>query len=81
MDAITSHRQAFKWAAELLEMTMADVTAEQACWRPPGIANPLGATYAHALCDLDGSSHAEFGIRNSECHLQPATCNLPPATL
>ncbi len=37
----------------LLEATMADVTPEQAQWTPPGIANPLGATYAHLVCSED----------------------------
>ncbi len=53
MDVIASHRQALKWATELLEMTMADVTEAQLNWQPPGTANPLGATYAHAVCGID----------------------------
>lgn len=53
MNAIDSLRDAFNWAAELLEMTTADVTEVQARWTPPGIANPLGATYAHAVCAAD----------------------------
>lgn len=53
MSLIESHRVALKWAYELLEMVMADVNQEQADWIPPGRANPLGATYAHALCELD----------------------------
>ena len=40
-------------AHEVLEGTMADVTAEQAHWTPPGVANPLGATYAHILTTED----------------------------
>ena len=32
---------------------MADVSEEQANWAPPGIANPLGATYAHAVSAED----------------------------
>ena len=54
MNTINSHREALKWAVELLEMVMADVTDEQAHWLPPGLANPLGATYVHAVCALDG---------------------------
>lgn len=53
MNGIDVHREAVGWASELLEMTVADVTGEQACWMPPGIANPLGATYAHAVCSVD----------------------------
>ena len=34
-------------------MVIDDVTPEQASWNPPGVANPLGATYAHAICGLD----------------------------
>ena len=57
MSAITTHRTAFKWASGLLEMTMADASAQLAGWAPPGIANPIGATYAHAVCGADGIVH------------------------
>lgn len=53
MNAISALREDIKWANELLEMVMADVTPEQAHWQPPGIANPLGAIYAHAVFDED----------------------------
>jgi hypothetical protein len=33
--------------------TMADVTAEQAHYAPPGRANPIGATFAHVVCSED----------------------------
>src|SRR5438093_700658 len=36
-------------AHDILEAAMADVTPEQAHWAPPGVANPLGATYAHVV--------------------------------
>jgi hypothetical protein len=36
---------------------MQDVTQEQLDWHPPGKANPLGATYAHALCSEDALVH------------------------
>ncbi len=32
---------------------MADVTPEQADWSPPGIATPLGASYAHVVLSED----------------------------
>ena len=32
---------------------MGDVTPEQAHWRPPGIANPICAVYAHAVIGAD----------------------------
>jgi len=53
MDAIELLRSQYKGAHDLLEVTMADVTLEQAHWAPPGIANPLGATYAHVLMGED----------------------------
>jgi hypothetical protein len=34
-------------------MVMADVTDAEARWAPPGLANPIGALYAHAVLDLD----------------------------
>jgi hypothetical protein len=53
MDSITLLRQQISTAHEWLEGTMADVTAEQADWAPPGKANPLGASYAHAVVSED----------------------------
>jgi hypothetical protein len=53
MDAIAFIRQEIGWAHELLESVIQDVTQEQAEWTPPGNANPLGATYAHAVCAED----------------------------
>ena len=32
---------------------MSDVTPEQAHWRPPGIANPICAVYAHVIVGAD----------------------------
>jgi hypothetical protein len=40
-------------ARQVLDGTMADVTQAQADYIPPGIANPLGATYAHVVCSED----------------------------
>jgi hypothetical protein len=54
MDAIATIRESVQWGYQLLEMVMADVTEEQARWAPPGLANPIGALYAHALLSLDG---------------------------
>lgn len=53
MDVLSYIRADIAWAHELLELVMADVTQEQAHWAPPGVANPLGATYAHAVCEED----------------------------
>ncbi len=60
MNAVSSYREGLRWAYELLEMVMADVTPEQAHATPPGIANPLGAIYAHAIIDLDLIPHNLF---------------------
>ena len=49
MDPVTLVRSQYKGAHDLLEATMKDVTDEQAHWAPPGIANPLGATYVHVV--------------------------------
>jgi hypothetical protein len=40
-------------ARQVLDGTMADVTQAQVDFIPPGIANPLGATYAHVVCSED----------------------------
>ena len=40
-------------ARAVLEGTMADVTQAQADYAPPGVANPLGATYAHVVWSED----------------------------
>ncbi len=58
MSAISTHRTAFKWATEVLEMTMADASTELAGWIPPGVAHPIGATYAHAVCGTDAIVHS-----------------------
>ena len=49
MDAAAVVREQYKGAHDLLEATMKDVTPEQAHWAPPGVANPLGATYVHIV--------------------------------
>src|ERR1051326_7199392 len=46
-------RRAIRDARKVLDGTMADVTQAQADYLPPGIANPLGATYAHVVCSED----------------------------
>ncbi len=40
-------------ARSVLDGTMADVTPEQVHYIPAGIANPLGATYAHVVVSED----------------------------
>ena len=53
MDAAALVRQQYKGAHDLLEATMKDVTPELAQWTPPGVANPLGATYVHIISAED----------------------------
>lgn len=57
MDTIAGYREGLRWAYELLEMVIADVTPEMAHATPPGLANPLAAIYAHAIVDLDIIPH------------------------
>lgn len=46
-------REIIKASHESLEATMADVTAEDAHWRPSGLVNPIGAQYAHVVTTED----------------------------
>lgn len=57
MDSISYLREDMRWTHEWLEATMQDVTQEQLDWHPPGKANPLGATYAHAVAGEDTTVH------------------------
>jgi hypothetical protein len=40
-------------AFDILGQVVGDLTREQADWAPPGIANPIGATYWHAVSSVD----------------------------
>jgi hypothetical protein len=60
MNRNATHKEGLTWACSLLEMVMEDVTTEQAHWVPPGIANPLGAIYAHAVLGIDSLINALF---------------------
>jgi len=44
-------------AFEVLNQVTVDLTQEQADWTPPGIANPIGATYWHVISSTDGIVH------------------------
>src|SRR5438477_3722980 len=46
-------RRIVRDARQVLDGTMADVTPTQVHFIPPGVANPLGATYAHVVCSED----------------------------
>ena len=87
-------RQQFQAAHQLLEATTADVTPEQAHWMPPGIANPLGATYAHVVLAEDNIVHGMFmqvaplsaltstrAIEPRPLHARPLTACQPLPTL
>jgi hypothetical protein len=54
VNAASLLRDQLKQSHEFLEMVMNDVTPQQVHWTPPGIANPLGATYAHLVMGEDG---------------------------
>lgn len=58
--AVELLRTQFKSAHETLENMMSDVTVDQAHWSPPGVANPLGATYAHIVASEDGVFNGMF---------------------
>jgi hypothetical protein len=47
-------------ARQVLDGTMADVTQAQADYLPPGLANPLGATYAHVVWSEDMTVQGMF---------------------
>ena len=49
-------RECYAW----LEMTLSDITEEQANWQPPGIANPIGATYAHLMITADAGFNSQL---------------------
>ncbi len=53
MDSIQLLREQAKTAFEWLNGTAADLTTEQAHWRPDGKAHPAGERYAHALSSTD----------------------------
>ena len=53
MNATTLLREQIQQAHEFLNATIEGVTPEQAHWTPPGNANPLAATYVHAIASED----------------------------
>jgi len=56
--AVTLLRTQVKVAIEWLEGVVADLTPEDAHWKPPGTALPAGAVYAHAVTSLDAVVNA-----------------------
>ena len=59
-NAISLLRGQLKKVHEIPEGTMADVTPEAAHWIPPGLALPIGATYAHVVVSEDGVINGMF---------------------
>jgi hypothetical protein len=53
MDAIFLLQIQLQHARQWLAGTTADVTDDVAHWTPPGVANPLGATYTHLVVSED----------------------------
>ena len=57
MNAIELLQVSLGNAFGLLGQVTADLTQEQADWVPPGIANPIGATYWHTISGTDVIAH------------------------
>jgi hypothetical protein len=53
MNTVELTQYALGNAFGILEQVTADLTQEQADWTPPGIANPIGATYWHTISSTD----------------------------
>ena len=53
MDTTQLLREQLHQAHAFLTSAVANVTEAQAHWIPEGLANPIGATYAHVLCGED----------------------------
>lgn len=53
MQATALLRKQIQQAHSFLQATVDGVTPEQAHWTPPGTANPLAATYVHAIASED----------------------------
>ena len=60
MDALDLLRYQIKECYAWLEMTLSDISQEQANWQPPGIANPIGAVYAHLMITADAGFNSQL---------------------
>ena len=58
MNTVELLQYAVKNAFSILEQVTAHLTQEQADWTPPGLANPIGATYWHAISSTDFLVHS-----------------------
>jgi hypothetical protein len=53
MNTVELIRYSLNNAFDILGQVTSDLTPELADWTPPGIANPIGATYWHAVSGVD----------------------------
>ena len=53
MNTVELLQHSFGNAFGILGQVVSDLTQEQADWQPPGIANPIGATYWHTISGAD----------------------------
>jgi DinB superfamily len=53
MNTVELTQYALGNAFDILEQVVADLTQEQADWIPPGVANPIGASYWHTVSGAD----------------------------
>lgn len=60
MDALGLLRSQVRDTWQWFEMTVEDVTEEQANWAPPGTANSIGAAYAHAVMAADTGINSQL---------------------
>jgi hypothetical protein len=58
MNSVELSQYALGNAFGILNQVVSDLTQEQADWAPPGIANPVGATYWHTLSSTDDIVHS-----------------------
>lgn len=57
MDCVQVLEYAARNAFGILCDVTGDLTQEQADWQPPGLANPIGASYWHVLSSCDYIVH------------------------
>jgi hypothetical protein len=57
MNSVEMLQYSFDNSVGILGQVTADLTQEQADWLPPGIANPVGATYWHTASSVDFIVH------------------------
>jgi hypothetical protein len=60
MDAIELLRWQSKMAFEWLDLTLEDVTEEQANWQPDGTANSIASNYAHLVITADAGFNSQM---------------------